>query len=483
VDSPGGCETGESALSAAVSEWDEQHDGLPVPRRYWSMAAIWLALTMAVLDGSIANVALPTIGADLGASAAISVWIVNAYQLTITILLLPLAALGDRGGYRQIYIPGLALFTLGSLGCALAQGLGTLIAARVLQGTGAACIMSMNPALIRATYPAKMLGRGMGYNAMILSMSAAAGPTIAAIILSVASWSWLFLINLPIGLAAIMVGLKALPRGAGHGRPFDWPAAILSGVMMGCAIFGAETFARGSTAMGLLLIGAGIAAGAGLVWREWGDPAPLFPVDLLKIRIFSMSIATSTVSFAAQMLAYVTLPFLFQSVMGRNALETGLLMTPWPIALGIVAPIAGRFADKVRAGLIGGIGLAIFAFGLFMLSRLGEQPMTFDIVWRMAACGIGFGLFQSPNNRTIISSAPRNRSGAAGGMLATARLLGQTSGAVAVGVAFHLAGISAGPDLLAAAALAALIAAGLSLLRLRSPRTVHRVEAGTTILD
>jgi len=470
-------------LEKSASPTDQAEDGLPIPRRYWSAAAIWLALSMAVLDGSIANVALPTIAKDLGASAATSVWIVNAYQLTITILLLPLAAYGDRCGYRTIYIPGLAIFTLGSLGCALATSLETLIAARVLQGVGAACIMSMNAALVRATYPAKMLGRGIGYNALVLSMSAAAGPTLAALILSVGSWQWLFLINLPIGIAAVVIGLKALPHVRGHGHRFDWSAALLSAVMMGCTVFGAETYARESGALGAALIAAGIAAGIQLVRREWGDPAPLFPVDLLKIRIFGMSIATSTVSFAAQMLAYVTLPFLFQSVMGRSAFETGLLMTPWPLALGVVAPFAGRLADKVRAGLIGGIGLAIFAFGLFMLSRLGPHPETFDIAWRMAVCGAGFGLFQSPNNRTIVSSAPRHRSGAAGGMLATARLLGQTSGAVAVGVAFHVAGVQVGPKLLAASAVAALIAAGLSLLRLRSPRTVHRPQEGATILD
>jgi len=169
--------------------------------------------------------------------------------------------------------------------------------------------------------------------------------------------------------------------------------------------------------------------------------------------------------------------------MGRSAFETGLLMTPWPLALGVIAPVAGRLADRVRAGLIGGIGLAIFAAGLFALSRLGQHPGAFDIAWRMAVCGIGFGLFQSPNNRTIVSSAPRNRSGAAGGMLATARLLGQTTGAVAVGVAFHLSGVRVGPQLLAASAVAALIAAGLSLLRLKSGRTVHRQEEGATILD
>jgi DHA2 family multidrug resistance protein-like MFS transporter len=352
-----------------------------------------------------------------------------------------------------------------------------LIAARVVQGVGAACIMSMNAALVRATYPAKMLGRGMGYNALVLSMSAAAGPTLAAIILSVATWPWLFMINLPIGIAAVLVGRRSLPEPEGHGGRFDWLAAIFAGAMMGLTVFGAEMFAHEAEWLGTGMIAAGILSGVLLVRHEWGDARPLFPVDLLKIRIFSMSIGTSTVSFAAQMLAYVTLPFLFQSVLGRSAFETGLLMTPWPIAIGVIAPIAGRLADKVRAGLIGGIGLGIFAFGLFMLSRLEAHPEIFDIAWRMAVCGLGFGLFQSPNNRTIVSSAPVERSGAAGGMLATARLLGQTSGAVAVAVAFHLAGVSASPKLLLAAAIAAAIAAGLSLLRLRSPRTRYRPES------
>lgn len=458
-------------------------DGLPIPRRYWSAAAIWLALAMAVLDGSIANVALPTIAKDLGASAATSVWIVNAYQLTITMLLLPLAALGDKLGYRRIYIPGLALFTLGSLGCAMAHSLEGLIVARVFQGLGAAGIMSMNAALVRATYPADMLGRGIGYNALVLSFSAAAGPTAAAVILSVGSWPWLFLINLPIGIAAISVGLKALPHARGHAGAFDAVSAILSAIMMTGVVSGAEFAAREDPALGVFLVAVGLVSGALLVRREWGDPAPLFPLDLLKIRIFSMSIATSVVSFAAQMLAFVTLPFLFQSVLGRSAFQTGLLMTPWPLAVGVTAPIAGRLADRVRSGLLGGIGLTVFAIGLFLMSRLGPHPTNLDIAWRMAVCGAGFGLFQSPNNRTIVSSAPRNRSGAAGGMLATARLLGQTTGAVAVGVAFHLFGVSVGPELLAASAIAALVAAGLSLLRLRSPRTKHRPEAGAPILD
>jgi DHA2 family multidrug resistance protein-like MFS transporter len=403
-------------------------------------------------------------------------------SLTITVLLLPLAALGDRVGYKCIYIPGLALFTIGSVACAAGGTLPLLIAARVFQGIGAACIMSMNAALVRATYPANMLGRGIGYNAMVLSVSAAIGPTLAALILSVASWQWLFLINLPIGIAALIVGRKALPDPHGHGEPFDWPSALLSAAMKGLIVFGAETFARESSGIGAAMIAGGLIAGATLAWREWGLPAPLMPLDLMRIPIFGLSILTSVVSFAAQMLAYVAIPFLFQSVLGRSVFATGLLMTPWPLAVGIAAPIAGRLADRVNAGLLGGIGLTVFAAGLFSMSRLGAEPSNLDIAWRMALCGLGFGFYQSPNNRTIVSSAPKPRSGAAGGMLATARLLGQTTGAVAVGVAFHLAGVRVTPTLLFVASIAALAAAGISLLRL-NVAPPERVAVYRPIID
>jgi len=231
-----------------------------------------------------------------------------------------------------------------------------------------------------------------------------------------------------------------------------------------------------------LLVLGGVAAGAALVWRERAEPLPLMPLDLLRIPIFALSITTSIVSFAAQMLAYVAIPFWLQTVLGRSVFATGLLMTPWPIAVGIAAPFAGRLADRVPSGLLGGIGLAIFAAGLFFLSRLGGDPHNFEIAWRMGLCGLGFGLFQSPNNRTIVSAAPKPRSGAAGGMLATARLLGQTAGAVTVGAAFHLFGVRVTPALLLSAAIAALVAAGISLLRLRA-EPPKRVAVYKPILD
>ncbi|GGE39359.1 multidrug MFS transporter [Agaricicola taiwanensis] len=444
-------------------------DGLPVPQRYWSALAIWLAIAMSVLDAGIANVALPTIAAQLDASAALSVWIINAYQLAVTVLLLPLAAMGDRIGYRRVYLPGLAIFVVGSLGCALAESLTGLIAARVFQGIGAACVMSINAALVRATYPSRTLGRGLGYNALVVSVASAVGPTVAALILSVGPWPWLFAINVPVGLLALAVAFHALPRTEGHGRAPDYLSAILSAVTLGLIMFGAETLAREGAGTGLPLLAAGFVCGTVLVRREWHRPTPLVPLDLLRIRVFSLSIATSITSFAAQMLAFVSLPFLFQSVLGRGVVETGFLMTPWPLAVAFAAPIAGRLADRYSAGLLGGAGLAALALGLFSLSMMGDDPSTLDIAWRMVVCGLGFGFFQAPNNRAIVSSAPRARSGAAGGMLATARLLGQTTGAVSVAAGFHWLGVGAAPTLLQAASVAAAVAAVLSLLRHQRP--------------
>jgi len=446
-------------------------DGLPVPRRYWSVATIWLAMAMSVLDGAIANVALPTIATDLDASAASSIWIVNAYQLAITVTLLPLAALGDRLGYRRVYMVGLAVFTLGSLGCALSHTLEQLTAARVLQGLGAGGIMSINSALVRFTYPKRLLGRGIGLNALVISVAAAIGPTVAAAILARASWEWLFAINVPIGLVAILIAGRALPRTVGSSRPFDWISALLNALTFGFLITGAESVAREGLAAGLWKLGVGGLAAVFLVRRELTREAPLVPFDLLRIPIFGLSIATSIVSFAAQMMAFVGLPFYFQTVLGRSAVETGFLMTPWPLAVGVAAPLAGRLADRYRAGALGGIGLALFAAGLFALSMIQPGASNLDIGWRMALCGLGFGFFQSPNNRAMVTSAPMHRSGAAGGALATARLLGQTAGAVTTAVFFHVAGTHATTTALATAGVLAVLAALVSLSRLKlAPR-------------
>ena len=448
-------------------------DGLAIPQRYGAILAIALGITVSVLDGTIANVALPTIARDLQASPASSIWVVNAYQLAVVISLLSLASLGDLIGYRRIYLAGLLVFSITSLFCALSDSLITLTVARVLQGFGAAAIMSVNTALIRIIYPQRFLGRGIAINSLIVACSSAAGPTIAAGILSVASWQWLFAINLPIGIIALLLGIKFLPANSqkGNKRRFDFISALMNALTFGLLVTAISGFAQGQS---LLLLAGEIAAllviGYFFVRRQLNQESPLLPVDLLRLPIFALSMGTSICSFTAQMLAMVSLPFFLQGALGRDEVATGLLLTPWPLAIIVVAPIAGRLVEHIHAGLLGGIGLATFALGLFLLAMLPQHPTDLDIIWRMVLCGIGFGLFQSPNNHTIISAAPRHRSGGASGMLGTARLVGQTAGAALVALMFNLFHSNATHASLVLAGVFASVAAIVSCLRITRPR-------------
>ncbi|HEY0316638.1 MAG TPA: MFS transporter, partial [Sphingomonas sp.] len=276
-------------------------DGLLPPRRGWSAIAIWLALLLAALDATIANVALPTIAGDLGTTPDRSIWVVNSYQIAITMTLLPLASLGEIVGFRRVYLVGVALFIVSSLSCTLAGDLTALAISRFVQGLGAAAVMATNGALVRLTYPRRLLGRGVGYNVLVIAVGSAAGPSLAAGILSIASWRWLFAINLPIGIAALAIGLRALPFGVPVSRPFDWRKALLVAVAFAAAFLGASGLVHGDRP--LLPLVELVVAGALfliLVRLSRGDPAPLLPIDLLSVPLLRLSYATSACSFGAQ---------------------------------------------------------------------------------------------------------------------------------------------------------------------------------------
>ena len=443
-------------------------DGLPTPRRYWAIASIGLGITLAVLDGAIANVALPSIAQDLQASSAASIWIVNAYQIAIVVALLPLASLGEIVGYRRVSQAGLAVFTLASIACVFANSIESLSFARVIQGFGAAGIMSVNGALVRFTYPQRLLGRAVGINAVIVSLAAAAGPTIAGAILSVGHWRWLFALNVPIGLLAVSLAGFTLPHNPLQKRKLNWTGAALNAAAFGLVITGLQSLAHGEAAvLGFGLTAAGLAAGVLLVRHERSRASPLIPLDLLARPMFSLSVATSIISFTAQMMAFVALPFFLQGSLRLTAVETGLLMTPWPLATMIAAPLAGYLSDRYSAGVLGAIGLSLFACGLMALSFLSADSSHFDIIWRMAICGAGFGFFQSPNNRAMLSEAPKERAGAAGGALGMARVVGQSLGAVVVAFllsAQPIGGVAHGFQI---AAITALFGAVMSASRVR----------------
>jgi len=437
-----------------------------------ALIAVLLAVALATLDSAIANTALPTIALDLRVSAAASIWVANAYHLAVVATLLPFAALGDRLGPRQVYLVGLVVFTLASAGCALSSSLPSLSLTRAVQGIGAGALMSVNIALIRTIYPAARLGRGMGLNALVVGVAFAAGPTLASLVLSVATWPWLFAINVPLGIVALAFAWPALPRmrmrQPGHG--FDAIAAMLTCVGFACLVFAmgsaaqredtSKVMAAAVLAMVLLLA---------LVRREAGRAAPMLPLDLFRRPMFALSSITALAAFAAQGLAFVSLPFYLEQVLHRDPVQTGFLMSPWPIVVALIAPIAGRLSDHHPPGLLGGIGLTVLSLGLASLAWLPSNPSGTDIALRMALCGLGFGFFQSPNLKALMTSAPPERSGGASGVIALMRLLGQSSGAAGVALCFSLGGVQGASWALVAGAACAAIAAAASAARLRVP--------------
>jgi len=412
-----------------------QPDGLAAPRRYWAYATVALAVILAVMDGAVANVALPTIAREFGTTPALSIWIVNAYQLAVVASLLPLASLGEIYGYRRIYMGGLLVFTLASLACALSPTLAALTVARVAQGFGAAGVMSVNIALVRYIFPRARLARAIGMNAMFAALAATIGPTFASAVLGVASWPWLFSINVPFGLLALGIGSFSLPDSDRAAHRFDIVSALLTAVTFATVITAIDSVAHG--AAWPVVAGQVLVVGVAGFWasvRQLSLPSPLLPIDLLRIPVFALSIATSVCSFASQMIAFVALPFHMQTVLGVAPSMVGFLLVPWPLAVGVFAPISGRLVERYPAGLLGGCGLLLLAVGLVLVANLPPHPGFLDVAWRMVLCGSGFGLFQTPNNRTLIGAAPRARSGGASGMLGTARLMGQSIGAALVAV-------------------------------------------------
>lgn len=410
-------------------------DGLPSGKRGLAIATVIGGLAMAVMDGTIANLALPSIARDMHASAAESIWIINSYQIAMAICLLPLASLGEVVGYRRIYLIGLAIFTLASLACGSSNTIVQLSIARVLQGFGAAGILSVNIALIRFIYPARMLGRAIGYNALVAATATALGPTVAGLILSLGSWHWLFLINVPVGILALSIGYQALPANPLSKRRFDVLSAILCMASVGLLLYTVDAVGhlQGlAPIIGCALLTVFVIV---LLLRFQSTSAPMLPIDLLRIPLFSLSIGTSFCSFAAQTAAYVMLPFYLQEYLGKSAAHASLLLTAWPAAAALTAMVAGKMSDRMSAGLLGAIGLAILTVGLLSLLTVTADSADGLIAMRLAICGFGFGFFQAPNNRTMISAAPPSRSGAASGMLGTARLMGQTTGASLVAFA------------------------------------------------
>lgn len=411
-------------------------------RKYIAVVALQIVLVMTVLDVTVVNVALPILAEKFAISNSSAVWIVTIYQLVITMLLLPVSSIGDLHSYKRTFLLGVAIFTCASALCAASQSFMMVVMARALQGIGAACVMGVNIALVRLIYPREVLGRGMALNAMCIAIATAAGPTIAGAILSVASWHWLFLINVPLGIAAFFIGRRLLPQNppTEHHKPrFDRISAVENMVVFGLIFYALGNFTRkGDMVLSGVMLAVGLIIGYFYVCRQFRHEQPLLPVDLFRNPMYTMSIITSVCSFIAQNVSMIALPFLYLNNYHFSAITTGLLMTPWPLATMIVSPLAARYVERHNPGATAAAGMGMFILGILLLLLTGSGAREFDIAWRMAVCGIGFGMFQTPNNIVMVMATPVNRSGGAGGLQSTARLVGQTLGATLVSSIFAI---------------------------------------------
>ncbi|MEB6478882.1 MFS transporter [Acinetobacter vivianii] len=430
---------------------------------YLSVLSLCLAAFIASLDASITNVALPNISAELDIAAATAVWIVNSYQLVMVALILPIAAFADQIGYKKIFIYGLIIFTLASYLCGHADSINQLLGARAIQGLGAAAILGSNLALVRLTYDPAHLGLGLGINAFVIAMGLAGGPVLATLILAIASWQWLFLINIPIGMLAYLFAMNLPNQKTKTVKHYNFYSAVLCVLMFSCLIYALGSFTLNvSKSLSLVILLLGIVCGWQLFRRDSRHPAPIFPFDLFSHAIFSLSIFTACAAFIAQGLAMVALPFLFHQA-GFSQSQIGWLIAPWACMGAITAPFAGIFTKNVSPALLGLTGLLLLGVGLLILAfTLNHLPYEF-IVMIMFCCGLGFGLFLTPNQQMAIANSPLNKSGAASGMLNVARSLGQAIGATGVALSFSL-GYS--NYVLWIGVIFAFIAAFLSLMRL-----------------
>jgi DHA2 family multidrug resistance protein-like MFS transporter len=461
--------------------------------------SIFIGMVCANLDMSIVQNALPGLSRELRIDSAESVWIVTLYMLVSLTLILPFAPLSDRVGYKRFYLIGFIVFIVASLACGLAGSFWLMQTGRLLQGVGSAAMMCSTTSLIRLVYPREMMARAIGFNSTVVAVSMAGAPSLSAFILTHLSWHWLFLINVPLGAFACVLGYRALPSNrvqlpdlVDRAALRAWSQVVISqdwlGVALNIAFFtllllGTEALGRVPT-RGVALLACAALLGYLFVRRQAGSADPMLPFDLLADRNYGFTIATSFASFAAQGAAFVALPFYMQGTLGMTPAMTGLVLTAWPLSLAVAASSAGHMMRHIRISRLCGLGLCLLGAGMVALGcGLGRGSIPLLIIL-LGICGVGFGMFQTPNNYVIVASAPADRSGSVGGLRAATRTAGQLIGAALAGLMFLVAqawqmldGATLGLFLSAAMAL---WAAACSLSR-RTPGELETADSRPTV--
>jgi EmrB/QacA subfamily drug resistance transporter len=399
---------------------------------------------MTALDASIVNISLPSIAHSFGVPLAGAVeWVITAYLVAIGAVLLTAGRLADMIGRKPIFVAGLLVFTVGSMGCGAAPSLPWLLFARAFQGLGAALIFAVNIAMLTRAFPPSERGRALGLNAILVALGISAGPTVGGLLTQHLSWRWIFYVNVPVGAVVVLAALGILterPRRT-RGR-FDPAGAALLAVGLSSLTlalsFGEEwgwVSWRTLTAMG---VGLGALLAAGVVERRVA--APVIDLALFRSRVFAFSLVSFVLAMLALFAVGFLLPFYFEELRGFDVERSGLLLTPLPLTLAVVAPISGMLADRHGSRWLSPIGLGIACVGLLLLSRLDARSTIGDMVAALVVTGLGQGMFQAPNTRTLMGAAPPRAQGVASGILATGRVIGQSLSVALAGAVFAAKG-------------------------------------------
>jgi EmrB/QacA subfamily drug resistance transporter len=434
-----------------------QKSPTPETGKWTVLVIVGVGVFMATLDSSIVNISLPAIASYFGVPLNGEVeWVIIAYLVVTAATLLTIGRLADMMGRKPIWISGLIIFTLGSAICGAAPTLGFLVAARAFQGLGGALLMAISPAMLTSAFPASERGRALGLNAVIVALGVSTGPTLGGLLTTHFTWRSIFYVNVPVGMIGFIATLILLhePRPIGRLRLDPLGAALLA---LGLASltaglsFGVEWGWTSPIEVVAILIA--VLSLVGLIVVELRVSTPVVDIRLLRNRVFASANISLILSFLALFAVSFMLPFYLEELRGFSAEEAGLLLTPLPLTIAVIAPFSGTLADRIGTRWLASVGLGIACVGLLLISQLDAHSTLFDMIWRLLVIGLGQGLFQSPNNSALMGAAPVGRQGSAAGFLATGRVVGQSISVALAGAIFaSLGGSSAGRILAGASA-------------------------------
>lgn len=395
-----------------------------------------MGVFLATIDASIVNVAMPTLERALQSSFSIVQWVILAYLLTITTLLLSAGRLADMVGKKPIYMIGIVVFTISSALCGLSATVYWLIGFRVIQAIGAAMIMALGPAIITEAFPGEERGKALGIIGSVVSVGIVIGPTLGGIIVDALSWHWIFFVNIPVGIAGILMVFKFLPnvRPPG-GQRFDYPGAVtlfisLIGLLL--ALTMGQRFGFGSLPILSLFATWFLFLGIFLL-LEWNVSQPMVDLKIFRTGSISINLVMAVLAFIAVNGTMFLMPFFLENVKHYTTSQVGLLLAVIPLTLGITSPISGVVSDRFGPRPVTVVGIVILVIAFYGLSTIDSETTTAGYILRFLPIGAGMGIFQSPNNSAIMGSAPHNQLGVVSGLLAISRLLGQTVGIATMG--------------------------------------------------